>query len=312
MKGTVMNELVCPGCKMDLKTSTDELVCLGCRKKFPIINGVADFSGVSVQSSKTVFGWSVQWGLLTPGIDFLMEDARYRVKEWNIDGDFFRGKSVLDAGCGNGRWSKIVSEMGAGKVWGIDLSDSVFRAREDLKDLNNVNFVKSDIAKLPFRDEMFDFIVATEVLQHTVDPERSLGELKRVLKKGGRLTFSLYMVPENLSGRIKMKVMGFIRNILFLLPYKVTFYFTKMSVFMYKHKIFYPLARLIFLRPCWKEIPVAYEDKYTWALNHDSYIAKYQYVYTKDQTKDIISKAGFKIVFENERVKNDYVLEKVG
>lgn len=44
-----------------------------------------------------------------------------------------------------------------------------------------------DVLPLPFSDNTFEFILAQDVLEHLVDPVRTLGELHRILRPGGRL-----------------------------------------------------------------------------------------------------------------------------
>ena len=104
----------------------------------------------------------------------------------------FRGyncKTVLDAGCGEGRFLEMADSRGF-KVKGFDKnSDLVKLCRSKKLDVS-----KGDMEqKLPYEDGSFDGIYCTNVLEHTTDPAFSLYEFRRILKPGGLLILA---VPE--------------------------------------------------------------------------------------------------------------------
>lgn len=55
----------------------------------------------------------------------------------------------------------------------------------------NINIVLADIETLPFRQECFDLIICTEVLEHIINTDGALSELRRVLRKEGRTIISV-------------------------------------------------------------------------------------------------------------------------
>jgi ubiquinone/menaquinone biosynthesis C-methylase UbiE len=88
---------------------------------------------------------------------------------------------LLDAGCGKG---EFLDKLGpaTGRAVGIDLSkESVKKAG------HNAALALGTLEALPFRDETFDLITCRWVVEHLEDPGRSLSELHRVLKTGGRI-----------------------------------------------------------------------------------------------------------------------------
>jgi SAM-dependent methyltransferase len=97
------------------------------------------------------------------------------------------GKRVLDIGVGNGAFERLALERGV-EIYSVDPSEgAIALLRRDLGmgDRAKVGFSQ----ELPFPDEYFDAVVASEVfehLEHTVF-ERSLQEIERVLKSGGQL-----------------------------------------------------------------------------------------------------------------------------
>jgi ubiquinone/menaquinone biosynthesis C-methylase UbiE len=119
-------------------------------------------------------------------------------KRWLANGEspeFFRGKRCLDAGCGGGRYSIAMAQMGAREVIGVDVShEGLEDARRRASGLNchNISFREGSVLRLPFNDSQFDFVCCSGILHHTVGIERGLAELHRVLKPGGSVFLLLY------------------------------------------------------------------------------------------------------------------------
>ncbi|CAM5670113.1 2-methoxy-6-polyprenyl-1,4-benzoquinol methylase, mitochondrial [Streptomyces avidinii] len=100
------------------------------------------------------------------------------------------GRRILDAGCGAGALSAALRERGA-VVTGIDASAGMLSlARRRLGDDVALHVV--DLShRLPFPDGAFDDVVASLVLHYLEDWGPALGELRRVLRPGGRLIASV-------------------------------------------------------------------------------------------------------------------------
>jgi ubiquinone/menaquinone biosynthesis C-methylase UbiE len=97
-----------------------------------------------------------------------------------------KGKNplVLDIGCGTGISTRQMAHSGA-TVIGCDIDEKMLEAARAHKE-NNVAYVCAPANKLPFRDYTFDAVTACQALHWFAD-NKSLRELKRVLKKGGVL-----------------------------------------------------------------------------------------------------------------------------
>lgn len=102
-----------------------------------------------------------------------------------------KGKIVLDAACGEGYGSSLLSQD-AEKVVGLDLDkETVVKATEKYGN-NKVSFLTGSIEKLPFDDYCFDVVVSYETIEHVASEAQCtfLREIRRVLKPDGILIIS--------------------------------------------------------------------------------------------------------------------------
>jgi SAM-dependent methyltransferase len=119
-------------------------------------------------------------------------DTRDRLQaSLNFPLEQLRGKLVLDAGCGMGRFAEIVHNYG-GQYVGLDYSFAIDAARANVGQLPGVHLVQANLFQLPFADNTFDLVMSLGVLHHTPDPRRAFGSLPRVLKPGGSLSVTVY------------------------------------------------------------------------------------------------------------------------
>lgn len=106
--------------------------------------------------------------------------------------DDCRGFTVLDVGCGVGRWILKLGQIGANTI-GIDISRKMVieaRRRLRLKGNRKAELIVASATNLPFKESYFDVCLSVTCLQHVieeVDLKRSVGELLRVVRNGGRL-----------------------------------------------------------------------------------------------------------------------------
>ena len=93
------------------------------------------------------------------------------------------GKRILDAGCGKGRFARRLHESNAlAEIVGLDISPEMLKFVP-----GGIRSAAGSMTALPFPAETFDFVYATESLEHAVEIEKAVSELCRVLKPGGRL-----------------------------------------------------------------------------------------------------------------------------
>lgn len=106
-----------------------------------------------------------------------------------------KGKKVLDLGSGGGSLTYILAKSGADVV-GVENDElGVEYSKNNLFEMNRnknlkYSFIQGSAYKLPFKQESFDIVVNCEVIEHLQEPEKMLVEIKRVLKKEGKLVLT--------------------------------------------------------------------------------------------------------------------------
>jgi SAM-dependent methyltransferase len=141
-----------------------------------------------VADTAEAFGW--QWQTFTEQLDAF----RGELLEWlaPVTADAFRGKVVLDAGCGKGRHLLLSADFGAAQVVGLDLSAAVEVARRATEHLPSVDVVQGNLLSPPLGDGTFDLIYSIGVIHHVPDPSVAVRSLARCLKPGGTLHVWVY------------------------------------------------------------------------------------------------------------------------
>ncbi|MET7568620.1 class I SAM-dependent methyltransferase [Streptomyces sp. NPDC005492] len=96
-------------------------------------------------------------------------------------------RTVLDIGCGDGSAAATAAPLLTGhRIVGVDWSqDALTRARTHLP-----YAVRGELTALPLRSAVADAVLFSEVVEHLVDPDTALAEIRRVLRPGGHLMLS--------------------------------------------------------------------------------------------------------------------------
>ncbi len=95
-------------------------------------------------------------------------------------------RTLLDAGCGTGWFSKRACERGA-IVTALDIGPTLL---EQVRQKCDADTVCGDVLDLRFPDEHFDVVVSSECIEHTRNPQRAVSELIRVCKPGGLIAIT--------------------------------------------------------------------------------------------------------------------------
>lgn len=101
-----------------------------------------------------------------------------------------RGKSVLDYGCGDGKFTYLLARLGA-HAYGIDISPQLIakaKASAPAKSAEFPQFLVGDAHATPFADSCFDYVMGNGALHHFV-LDRAYVEIRRILRPGGKAIF---------------------------------------------------------------------------------------------------------------------------
>ena len=104
-----------------------------------------------------------------------------------------QGLRILDLGCGGGSYTALLEK--ANRVIAMDLSLVSVEKTKLLREHQGMNLV-AQILQLPFPDDIFDAVVAFDILEHIDQDEGAVQEIYRVLKPKGKL---LFVVPEDMT-----------------------------------------------------------------------------------------------------------------
>jgi SAM-dependent methyltransferase len=205
MRSWALDLLVCPECRSKLTVQATECVgdvvvagTLTCASghQFPVVRRIPRFvqHQLDADQARTRDSFGYEWTERYPDHghteaerqaerDIFLEYTR------TVPSDF-RGKLVLDGGCGNGRYAKLANDWGA-RVMAVDISSAVEIAAANLHDRPEVDVVQADLFRLPFPPSSFDVVYSVGVLHHTPDARGAFDAIRPLVKPGG--FFSIFV-----------------------------------------------------------------------------------------------------------------------
>jgi SAM-dependent methyltransferase len=124
--------------------------------------------------------------------------------------EIFKGKNVLEAGCGAGRFTEIILAAGA-NVFAIDLSVAVDANFKNFQNYPNYFVCQADILNAPVAAEQFDIVVCIGVIQSTPDSRKTIETLCSYLKPNGMLFIDHYTREYPMTDT-RIKIRNFLRN----------------------------------------------------------------------------------------------------
>ncbi len=101
------------------------------------------------------------------------------------------GKTVLDIGCGMGQHAKQYSEMGAGSVLGIDISEKMLEYAEEHYSAENVAYQRMAMEDIETIGRQFDLITSSLVFDYVEDFGGLMRKIHKLMKDGAEFVFSM-------------------------------------------------------------------------------------------------------------------------
>lgn len=195
------------------------VTCPSCNVIYPLIDGVLRFINIEKnalddatvieQKTHESFGYEwdyfSNWGFIDDNT--IPEDQKYQFcggltshRKATFDSkcrltpeELTEGKLVLDAGCGNGRYTFEAASRGNACVIGVDLgTDSTRTAAKNTAKLGNVLIIQASLFDLPFKDGVFHASFSNGVLMHTGNAHKAFIEISRTIQPGGTFVVNVY------------------------------------------------------------------------------------------------------------------------
>jgi 2-polyprenyl-3-methyl-5-hydroxy-6-metoxy-1,4-benzoquinol methylase len=197
--------LECPGCRSGellLPSAKNSLTCTNCNAIYPVDENIPSFIVQKDKTPPVASEIHKHQGTSFDYIDHYRKDAvefdyfatrdnetehiDRRVREYIATFISSGSGRILDTGCGKAWVSELFCPEGYNVV-SLDIStENTSRAMKKFPFPNHAATV-ADVYSLPFKKNSFDFIVASEIIEHVVYPDIFIQNLIRVLKPGGIL-----------------------------------------------------------------------------------------------------------------------------
>ena len=161
-------------------------------RRYPIVEGIPDLT-VGFQSAEeeaTVGTFGREWARYDD-FEGAMGSADLFGTFSGLTADDVRGKRVLEVGCGGGRWLKVMAELGAERVVGLEMSGAVRQAARRTASLTNVDIVRGSAMQMPFA-RAFDLVVSIGVVHHLSDPVLGIRNVGKVVRNPHMFVFWVY------------------------------------------------------------------------------------------------------------------------
>ena len=186
----LIEALHCPehGGPLRLDAADGSLRCAAGGELYPVRAGIPRFTG-----SEHLASFGRQWNRYEVAHD--AEDRATFAAKTGLSLPSLAGKTVLDAGCGGGRYCRVAAEAGAA-VFGADHTDAVDKAAALCADLppgsGPVRLVQADLKALPFPPGSFDAVFSIGVMHHDAVTRAVFDAVAPMVKPGGTLSVWLY------------------------------------------------------------------------------------------------------------------------
>lgn len=303
---TGLVSLVCPACRALLERRAESYQCRACGSNYPVMGGITRMLPGLSRAEEQVRG----------AFDFehrRYQKARYLrigpglVDAWLADvqlpGEYFKGKTVLDMGCGSGRWSYAMALLGA-RVVAVDFCDAAVEVTRDItRDLPAVQVIQASLFHLPFNPGQFDVVVSWGVLHHTPDTAAAFRAIASLVRPGGMLYVMVY------ERRSPLKVAGtrLLRMVMRRLSPDARYRACRRLVM--RNRLLFQLARgFVECVPVWKLSESLDAETARFGL-YDWYSPRYNHLHSVDEVRGWFRDAGYESLILTTPIKYTHLLD---
>jgi SAM-dependent methyltransferase len=173
------------------RVEVGRLVARGSGREYAIENGIPRFAPRDNYTGSFGLQWNLFQEVQLDHENGLDHSRRRFDAEAGWTEQVLRGKWVLDAGCGAGRFAAIAAARGPNLV-ALDYSSAVDAAKKTLAAFDNVDIVQASLLEPPFAPSTFDYAYCIGVIQHTPDPKAVVANVAGLVKRGGEFSMTIY------------------------------------------------------------------------------------------------------------------------
>lgn len=282
--------LMCPDCHGSLAWLSDAYHCPACRAQYPVVEGIVRMLPPLSRPEQQIRGafdfehrryQAARYLRISPAlIDSWLEDVQ-------LPKEYFQGITVVDLGCGSGRWTYAMASLGA-RVVAIDFSDAAVEVtREITRGVGDVQVIQASLFRLPFHTEQFDFVVSWGVLHHTVDTATAFRTISPLVRPGGQLYVMVY------ERRNPVKVLGteLLRMVMRRLSPEARY--RACGGLVIKNRLLFQLVRGIIACVPARNLTETLDAKTAQFGLYDWYSPRYNHLHSIDEVRGWFSESGY-------------------
>lgn len=301
-----MIDFVSPKTKEKLSQQNGQLVSAN-GETFPVLKDIPRF--VPIDNYASAFG--LQWNTFSKTqLDSHNEMSITKERLERCLGfplDQLKNKTVLEVGCGAGRFTELLVKSGA-LVHSIDLSHAVEANKQNIGDQANYKIAQAGAYEIPFPDDSFDVVICLGVVQHTPSSEKTIESLWEKVKQNGILVIDHYRWRLAYYGNMRWIYREFFRK---MKPQKsqriihklVDIFFPLHWAFKNNKVLYWLLIRFTPLFEYVREYPqLSKEQHKEWCRmdTYDGLTDYYKHLRTPAQIKSLLEKLGGKKIWINQ------------
>lgn len=218
--------------------------------------------------------------------DLMFRSMKYMLDIENKD---IKDKNVLEVGIGIGGIANYFAEQEECELVGIDLGYAVDAAYKTFHNNIFLHIIQASAFRLPFQDQVFDYVYSQGVLHHSSDPNKCFKNVSKTVKTNGFFYVWLYnntLEYRNFTRSMIMIMEKILRPVIWPLPQQI------------QNILLIPIAFLYILHQNTLSSNDKKLVKYTWreAIHaaRDRFTPRYAYRYSENEINDWFNKAGYK------------------